>query len=597
MKTNMRKTLSVILSLILVLANVSLVAFATEPAPNYTTSEDIVGYSAALVERVDLTNIPSFSYRKDDVDGEYMEWKISTAEELVEFAASVTADNGMKGETVYLANDIDLSTVENFAPVGGWTKGNWGTPAFCGTFDGQGYIIKNMSIIVPEETGITANYGYIGFFRCLGAGAVVKNLVFDENCVVSCCNKYNVIGPMGMLCGAIDSNKSSNTNLETDIVTISNCFVQGKVIHGGGVAGGIAPYAKGATVNIDHCTNAADLEPSMEVVTTSAGTMSAAEKSQKFGSRGVGGILGMVGEGQTASSSNFVKVIPCVVNISNSRNTGKVVGGKAPTGGIVGTLTTLGRPAGLIGSSNYAGQISDASAETKHLTIENCINNGEIGYAYDTESEQGLAGILGLNRGNGSQHLATIKNCKNYVTIVDAPVVTPEETLATNPGAPVNQIVNNDFIADATDATVNTVIAAVVENNTEAADQTDETLEEALWQDLVEITTPEPTPTPGGDTPSGDTPSGDTPSGDTPSGDTPSGDTPSGDTPSGDTPSGDTPSGDTPSGDNNETKAPETQAPAKTDEKKSGCGATVALVPVMMVTLGAAAVALKKKED
>ena len=577
MKSTMRKTLSVILSVVLVLANVSLIAFANDTTtPEYTTSEDIVGYSAARVERVDLTNIPSITERPNDFAGKYTSWKISTVAELQFFAASPTKEDTYAGETIYLANDIDLTGVD-FVPFGGWaTTGDaaWAKIHFRGTFDGQGYVIKNMKITMPSE-GITAANGYVGFFRNLGTGAVVKNVVFDENCVVSCGTNV-AAGPMGILAGSIDPNKSYNTDLTTDTVTISNCFIQGQLIHGGGVAGGIAPYAKSAAVTIENCTNAADLIPAE----------ASAEKSQNWnGSRGVGGILGMVGEGTTCSATNFIKVIPVTVSITNCRNTGKIVGGKAPAGGIVGTMTSLGRPAGIVGSgTTYEGQISESSGETKTLTIDGCINNGEIGYVIDTTSAQGLGGILGLNMGNGANHLVTIKNSKNYGTIVEAPQVTPETLPATNPGALVNEITSDYAHEEGKEQT----IAAVLTDNTAAAGQTDSTKEQALWQDQVAIADPEPTPTPGGDTPSGDTPSGDTPSGDTPSGDTPSGDTPSGDTPSGDT------NNDT---NNTETKAPETQAPTTTEEKKSGCGATVALIPVMMVTLGAAAVALKKKED
>ncbi len=560
---NTRKTLSVILAVVLALANISLVAFAnTGSTPEYTTSKDIVGYSAALVERVDLTNVPSITERPNDLEGKYTSWKISTVAELQFFAASPTTTDNYVGETIYLANDIDLTGVD-FVPFGGWaTSGDaaWAKIHFRGTFDGQGYAIKNMKITLPSE-GVTPANGYVGFFRNLGSGAVVKNLVFDENCVVSCGTNV-AAGPMGILAGSIDPNKSYNTNLDEDTVTISNCFIQGQLIHGGGVAGGVAPYAKSAAVTIDHVTNAADLIPAE----------GSAEKSQNWnGSRGVGGILGMVGEGTTCSSTNFQKVIPVTVSIANCRNTGKIVGGKAPAGGIVGTMTSLGRPAGIEGKDSLAGQISESSGETKTLTIDNCINNGEIGYVYDTTSAQGLGGILGLNMGNGANHLATIKNSKNYGTIVEAPQVTPETVPETNPGAPVNEITSDYAHPEGTEQT----IAAVLTGNTSAAGQTDSTKDQALWQDQVAIATPEPTPTPGGDTPSGDTPSGDTPS-------------------------GDTPSGDTPNNDNTTTAAPETNEPttqAPTTEEKKGCGATVALIPVMMVTLGAAAVALKKKED
>ena len=63
---------------------------------------------------------------------------ISTAEDLVAFAAAVDGGNNFSGKTVKLAADIDLSGVENFSDIGTAS----GKP-FSGSFDGQGHAITN----------------------------------------------------------------------------------------------------------------------------------------------------------------------------------------------------------------------------------------------------------------------------------------------------------------------------------------------------------------------------------------------------------------------------------------------------------------------
>ena len=115
---------------------------------------------------------------------------IATAADLVEFAAAVNAGESfakwMNSEgKVVLKNDIDMSSVTSWTPIGAamftWsgnkltcTSGN----PFTGYFDGKGYSIKNFNAVCTNSTqGST-----YGFFGSLGAGAVVENLVFDSTC-------------------------------------------------------------------------------------------------------------------------------------------------------------------------------------------------------------------------------------------------------------------------------------------------------------------------------------------------------------------------------------------------------------------------------
>ena len=115
---------------------------------------------------------------------------ISTAADLVEFAAAVNAGESfakwMNSEgKVVLKNDIDMSSVTSWTPIGvgvfTWSSNKLtctsGNP-FTGYFDGKGYSIKNFNVVCTNSTkGST-----YGFFGSLGAGAVVENIVFDSSC-------------------------------------------------------------------------------------------------------------------------------------------------------------------------------------------------------------------------------------------------------------------------------------------------------------------------------------------------------------------------------------------------------------------------------
>ena len=104
--------------------------------------------------------------------------EIRTAAELVQFAADVNAGTGAQLMTAVLMNDIDLKDVAQWTPIGNGTFAATtavSTPsgaAFEGTFDGQGYALRNLKM-EAALTGDNQAYGLFGVLK----GATVKNLV------------------------------------------------------------------------------------------------------------------------------------------------------------------------------------------------------------------------------------------------------------------------------------------------------------------------------------------------------------------------------------------------------------------------------------
>ena len=82
-----------------------------------------------------------------------------------------------------LVNDIDFLSIENLhSPIGPNAANK-----FNGTFDGQGYRIKNMIIERPADT----NVGFFGWLRGNNANTTVKNLIIDKSCSI---HGYNRVG-------------------------------------------------------------------------------------------------------------------------------------------------------------------------------------------------------------------------------------------------------------------------------------------------------------------------------------------------------------------------------------------------------------------
>ena len=74
-------------------------------------------------------------------------YSISSAEELAELATIVNTGTDTTGMIFVLANDIDLQDwCDTNMATGGWNSIGTGSNPFKGTFDGNGYVIRNFKI-------------------------------------------------------------------------------------------------------------------------------------------------------------------------------------------------------------------------------------------------------------------------------------------------------------------------------------------------------------------------------------------------------------------------------------------------------------------
>ena len=102
--------------------------------------------------------------------------KISSAKDLVDFASNVNAGSAQMANAE-LTQDIDMSGVTDWTPIGNGSF-TWASnvltlngSSFKGTFDGKGFAVRNLKLIVPATVSKNA-YGLFGVLD----GATVKNL-------------------------------------------------------------------------------------------------------------------------------------------------------------------------------------------------------------------------------------------------------------------------------------------------------------------------------------------------------------------------------------------------------------------------------------
>ena len=153
--------------------------------------------------------------------------KIYTAQDLS------NVRNNLSGSYV-LMNDIDLSGFNGgeWMPIGYFADSIGNPGAFIGAFDGQGFVIRNMTI-----TTITNDNPYIHSFGLFGyaIGAMMKNVgLEDTSIIVSSTSGIQIVGG---ICGYTDSSTISNCYNTGDASVTANSQPDKDAVRLGGVCG------------------------------------------------------------------------------------------------------------------------------------------------------------------------------------------------------------------------------------------------------------------------------------------------------------------------------------------------------------------------
>ena len=197
------------------------------------------------ITRVDTSTMTALSSVSEDTrlsDGTY---KICTTEDLIQLAAMAN-DYKTGNCTFVLANDIDLSTVDNWTPIGDGY-------AFGGTFDGNGYTISNLKINTTNNP--TGLFGWTtGTIKNLGVENVnitgasdVGGLIGKAAGTVSNC--YTT-GSVVMASYTTDSGGTAVVSdagglVGTNFGKIIDCYSEANVTGDGNIVGGLVGYSSG----------------------------------------------------------------------------------------------------------------------------------------------------------------------------------------------------------------------------------------------------------------------------------------------------------------------------------------------------------------
>ncbi len=360
----MKKTLAIILSLVMLMSAFSIIVTATDG----TVSTNAIEIDSAE----DLANIPETGLDKDYI----------------------------------LTADITV-TDDTYTPIGDYTN------RFKGTFDGNNKTIT-VDITYSDKTFTTANTmtdaKYVGLFGAT-EDATIKNLTVKGEMTVSVA--YGCIG--GVVGAAFGETTLKNIVTDLDmLVTLDdeNSATSNLASNVGGVVGRIhrknAETTTMTTVTVEDVYTFGDLNVDDNEETSSTASPSGTDYEYLYGVAGspIGGIIGMVGHLVDLQITRCVNLADISVDL-NGGNVGGIIGMNSykvnnanPTkADLKITMTWCGNHGDIFRGFDNGERISPLIACMQgNVAIENCYNTGKLSDTtggFNPQADTNLIGFFG----------------------------------------------------------------------------------------------------------------------------------------------------------------------------------------------------------
>ena len=259
---------------------------------------------------------------------------IKDSSDLTKLASLVNSGKDTTGVTFILENDIDMSGLTNFTPIGDGTTQSY---IFKGNFYGNGHVIKNLTINQTNASPVGL-FGYI-------SNALIQDVGLENV-------NINAVASVGALVGWASSS------------TITNTYVSGGSVTGqGSTIGGLVGY--NSYSNIDYSYAAVDVTGDKQVGGFAGVNEGEIRHSYSIGNvdgqKWVGGFVGIIGYGSIYSSYS-------TANVSGDSNVGGFIG--RIDGSTTINITNSYSSGAVSGSTNVGSFIGyvDAWSESENLS-------------------------------------------------------------------------------------------------------------------------------------------------------------------------------------------------------------------------------------
>lgn len=176
------------------------------------------------------------------------EFTISSPEQLAGLAYLVNTCHQFWGKTVILANDIDLAE-HLWVPIGRNSRNAQSVAIFGGTFDGGGYVIRNLNISMKAysyaQGSTTCLVGFFGY-----SSGVIENVTLAEDCAVRVTATGSQYLNVGSICGVLGGNYIANCH--------NRAYIEVRSLFGNIFAAGILGFDNSYNP-VYNCSNANDV--------------------------------------------------------------------------------------------------------------------------------------------------------------------------------------------------------------------------------------------------------------------------------------------------------------------------------------------------
>ena len=297
---------------------------------------------ANKVEHEDTSGLIALSDMDEGASLAVDTYSISTADELQQLARMTNAGLVEAGSTFVLANDIDLSGISDWESIGKFAFNADGSAidtnkTFSGTFDGNGYVIKNLKQVTLDYDASTG-YGAGGLFGATN-DATIKDLGVENIDIIT--SDTGTAGLVGGVIGYADGD-----------ITISNCYTTGNITandgfltYVAGVIGAVGMFALAGNVIIENSNSY--INPNVSDHTILA----------------FGGLAGGI-------QANKIKVSNCTYEGSVIGNENSIVAGlcSISVAATSGTFENCTVKADIVSNNTQSGELF---AQAQNITVSN----------------------------------------------------------------------------------------------------------------------------------------------------------------------------------------------------------------------------------
>ena len=189
-------------------------------------------YGNILTSDVDLNVVIKPEYDGEfDNEGYFVEdgkAVVESANGLATIANAIAEGTLPSNTDIVLSGDVDLaelSIATRSAVVSNWNPVGTSEKPFTGTFDGNGYTIKNLTLVETEAKEGKANIGFFGYAK----NATIKNVTFENVYInIPCLDIDHSQGHIGAVAGSLEGTSTiENVTVKGDITVYTTQTANG----------------------------------------------------------------------------------------------------------------------------------------------------------------------------------------------------------------------------------------------------------------------------------------------------------------------------------------------------------------------------------